>query len=79
MERLTYSLYLIDLVKKARRSFNPFKNEIYSDEETLENPYRLRKTIFHELIHKAQEVLGRLRLPKYIVEREATYLTYFLM
>jgi hypothetical protein len=37
---------------------------------------RLRKTIFHEVIHGAQKVLGKIyKLPKYLIEREAYILT----
>jgi hypothetical protein len=55
---------------------NPFYDIIHIDPINLYNEKMLREVIFHEVIHVAQKILGKIyKLPKYLIEREAHILT----
>ncbi|MEM5801919.1 MAG: hypothetical protein QXQ18_00840 [Candidatus Aenigmatarchaeota archaeon] len=71
--------YLVKYIKKVGKVlglFFPYKNEIYLDYENLYDEKLLKRTIIHELVHKAQEVFGRIySLPRYLIEKEAYEVT----
>jgi hypothetical protein len=63
-------------IGKVLGVFDPFSDTIHIDPINLYSEKRLRKTIFHEVIHGAQKVLGKIyKLPKYLIEKEAYILT----
>ncbi len=71
--------YFVGYVKRVGKIlgiFNPDTDITYIDPSNLHDEMRLRKTIFHEVVHGAQKILGRIySLPKYFIEREAHYIT----
>lgn len=62
-------------IGKVLGIFNPFTDEVYIDPINLENERYLRRTITHELIHKAQKILGKFGYSRYFLEREADLIT----
>lgn len=63
-------------IGKVLGAFDPTSDTIYIDPINLKNEKRLEKTIFHEVIHHVQKILGKIyRLPRYLIEKEAYILT----
>lgn len=72
----SYVVPYLRKIGKVLGAFSPYKNEIYIDPLNIYNERYLKRTITHELVHKAQSVLGKIyRLPRYLLEREAHSVT----
>lgn len=70
-----YTFRNVRKISKVLGMFRNDANEIIIDLSL----YSLRKTVFHEFVHKAQAVIGKLgRLPPYMLEKEAYTLTNLL-
>lgn len=70
--------YLIGRVEVVRKVLGRFvaPNKIYLDKDLLYSKFLFAKVLAHELVHKLQELSGRLyRLPKYLLELEADMLS----
>lgn len=74
--------YLVGYIRNAGKilgMFDPDTDITYIDPINLHDRKRLRETIFHEVVHSAQKVLGKIyRLPRYFLEREAYSVTEIL-
>jgi hypothetical protein len=74
--------YFVSGIRKIGKVFGIFdhiSDTIYIDPINLYNEEMLRETIFHEVIHAAQKVLGRIyKLPRYLIEKEAHALAKIL-
>lgn len=67
-----YVLRYFRRVGKVLGIFDPFTDEVYIDPINLRNKSYLRRTLIHELVHKAQKVLGKIGYYNpYLLEREA--------
>jgi hypothetical protein len=76
----SYFIPYVRRVGKVMGMFLPHLNHVFIDPINLLYRNLLRKTIFHEVIHKAQELLGKLyNRPRYKIEEEAEYLTEKLL
>lgn len=71
----SYVLRYFRRIGKVLGTFNPFTDEVYIDPINLRNERYLRRTITHELIHKAQKVLGKIGYDRHLLEKEADLIT----